>query len=85
MREGDVENADETQLVIDMNNKKMLGFLGEDKIKYSDVVSGGDRITMLVRISGGQGSMVQNPFLVFQNRNRNYPRRGVEDYIPGVS
>ncbi|RLN44471.1 hypothetical protein BBJ28_00018722, partial [Nothophytophthora sp. Chile5] len=49
--ENTMENIDETHFVIDFDNGKTLGFSGEKKIKYADVVSGGEGMTMVVRIS----------------------------------
>ncbi|DAZ96362.1 TPA: hypothetical protein N0F65_008012 [Lagenidium giganteum] len=39
--------------MIDFDTGKTLGFVGEKSIKYADVVSGGEGMTMVVRISGG--------------------------------
>ena len=52
--ENDVENADETHVVIDMYNGSTLGFTGDEGVKYADVVSGGEGMTLLVRRSGGR-------------------------------
>lgn len=68
-----------------MDNGRTLGFLGDETIKYADVTSGGDGMTIIARISGGKGSLVESPFMVFKNRDRNYPIRGVNDNVPGVS
>ncbi|RLN67573.1 hypothetical protein BBJ28_00024453, partial [Nothophytophthora sp. Chile5] len=51
INEDTVENIDETHFVFDFNNGKTLGFSGEKQIKYADVVSGGEEMTMVVRIS----------------------------------
>lgn len=48
-----VEKADETDFVINMTNGKMIDFRCEKEVKYSDVVSGEEAMTMVVRISGG--------------------------------
>jgi hypothetical protein len=49
-----VENIDETHYVIDFDTGKTLGFVGETSIKYADVVSGGEGMTMVVRLTGGK-------------------------------
>jgi hypothetical protein len=48
-----IENIDETHFVINMDNGRTLGFRGDTIVKYADVVSGGDSMTMVVRIFGG--------------------------------
>jgi hypothetical protein len=50
-----------------------------------DVVSGGDSMTMVVRISGRHQSLIEVPMLIFTNGNSRYPIRGLDDNIPGVS
>ena len=54
-------------------------------VKYIDVVAGGEAMTMVVRISGGRGSSLEAPMIIFTNANSNYPIRGLEDSIPRVS
>ena len=78
------ENIDETHLIIDMKKPRVLGFKGEGSLKYADVVSGGESMTLALRISGGVDSRLHPPFLIFQNDRRSYPIRGVDDNIPGV-
>ena len=84
-KEDDVENADEMHFVIDMENGRTLGFSGQEEVKYADAVSGGEGMTMVVRISGGCDAKMEAPFMVFKNANRSYPIRGVPDDICGVS
>lgn len=83
--EDDVENIDETHFVINMDNGLTLGFAGDDDVKYADVVSGGEGMTMVVRITGGANAKIAAPFMIFKNKDRNYPIRGTPDDIPGVS
>ncbi|MEM7298840.1 MAG: hypothetical protein AAF391_11305, partial [Bacteroidota bacterium] len=83
-REDSVENADETHFVVNMDNGKTLGFIGDRHVKYADVVSGGDSMTMMVRLTGGVSAMICPPMIIFSNANRSYPIRGVEDSVPGV-
>lgn len=40
LSEDDVENADETHFVINMDNGCTLGFKGDECVKYADIVSG---------------------------------------------
>lgn len=83
--EDECENADETHFVFNMDSGKTLGFIGDNDVKYGDVVSGGDPITMVVRLTGGKNAMIQKPMLIFKNQSRSYTIRGVADNIGGVS
>ncbi|KAE9101766.1 hypothetical protein PF010_g14342 [Phytophthora fragariae] len=84
LNEDAIENVDETHYVIDFDNDKTLGFAGEKSIKYADVVSGGEGMTMVVRISGGASGRIHPPMMIFQNASSSYPIRGVPDKTPGV-
>jgi hypothetical protein len=79
-----VENVDETHFILNMDDGKTLGFVEDDQIKYADVVSGGEGMTMIVRLTGGQCAFIQPPMMIFQSKNRSYPIRGVPDDVPGV-
>lgn len=70
LNEDEIENIDETHFLVDMHTGKTLGFCGDEKIKYADVVSGGEGMTMIVRISGGKNAEICAPFMIFQNQNR---------------
>lgn len=83
--EDSMENVDETHFIIDMNNGMSLGFSGDECVKFADVVSGGEGMTMIVRITGGKHAEIAAPFMIFQNKDRNYPIRGCADDVPGVS
>jgi hypothetical protein len=80
-----IENTDETHFIINMDNGRILGFRGDTTVKYADVVSGSDSMTMVVRISGGRRSLIEAPILIFTNGNSKYPIRGLDDNIPRVS
>ncbi|RLN06831.1 hypothetical protein BBJ28_00026101 [Nothophytophthora sp. Chile5] len=82
--ENTMENIDETHFVIDFDNGKTLGFSGEKKIKYADVVSGGEGMTMVVRISGGPSGYIHPPMMIFTNQQGSYPIRGVADNVEGA-
>lgn len=84
LNEDNIENADETHFVFNMDNGKTLGFVGDKHVKYADVVSGGEPITLMVRLSGGRDATIHPPMLIFKNGARSYPVRGVPDIIPGV-
>ena len=43
-----MENIDETHFVVNMDNGRTLGFRGYTSTKYTEVVSGGDSMTLVV-------------------------------------
>ena len=51
--ENNMSNLDETHFIINMDNRKTLGFSRDKKIRYTDVTSGGEGITMVVGLIGG--------------------------------
>lgn len=50
MQEYNVENAEETHFAINVDNGRTLGFYGDNEMRWADVVSGGEIMTMVVRI-----------------------------------
>ena len=82
--EDNIENADETHFVFNMDNGKTLGFVGDKHVKYADVVSGGDPITMMVRLSGGRYAQIYPPMIIYKSQMRSNPIRGEPDNVPGV-
>ena len=77
--ENNIGNADETHFPITVDNHRTLGRCGENEVKYADVVSGSEGVTMMVRISEGSDAIFENAFLAFQNKHRSYPIQGVAD------
>ena len=59
---------DETHFVINMNNERTLRFRGDQAVKYADVVSGGEAMTMVVRITGGRRVTIKPPTIIFTNQ-----------------
>jgi hypothetical protein len=80
-----IKNIDEMHFVVNLDNGHTLGFRGDTNVTYAKVVSGGDSMTMVVRISGGRRSMIKAPMLIFTNAHKSYPIRGLEDTIPCVT
>lgn len=78
------ENIDETHFIVNMDNKRTLGFRGDQHVKYADMVLGGVGITMVVKVTGGVHGKIGIPLLIFQNAASSYPIRGVPDNVPGV-
>lgn len=63
--EDTVFNMDETHFVINMDDGKTLALRGEKSIRYSDVVSSGEGMTMVVKIRGGPSARLEIPMLIF--------------------
>jgi hypothetical protein len=79
-----IKNVDETHFIINIDNGKTLGFYGNQAVEYTDVVSRGGAMTMVVRIIGGVRAAIMTPMIIFTNQMRNYPIHGVEDNVPRV-
>ncbi|KAL3685112.1 hypothetical protein R1sor_003134 [Riccia sorocarpa] len=80
-----LENTDETHFMINMDNGKTLGSRGDNDVKYDDVVSGGQGMTMVVKVTGGVHARIGTPFMIFANQDCNYPIGNVPDNVPGVA
>lgn len=85
MEEDNVENADETHFAINMDNGRTLGFKGLEEVKWADVVYDRDGITIVVTLIGGIKSRIEPGFMVFKNKDRNYPIRGFLDDVNGAA
>ncbi len=84
LNENQIENADETHFVFNMDNVRTVGFRSQEHVRYADVESGNKGITMMVRITGGKDAHVEVPMLVFINEKCSYPIQGVPDSVPGA-
>lgn len=85
LNENLIEKSDETQLVINMDNSKTLDYIGDEPISYVDVASGGDPMTLMVRLTGGPRAAIKSLFLICKSTAIYYRIRGFPDSIPGVS
>ncbi|GMF64501.1 unnamed protein product [Phytophthora lilii] len=73
--ENTAENIGEIHFVVDFDNGKTLGFGGEKQVKNADVVSGGEGMIMVVRISGGPSVHIMPPMMIFTDAICTYPIR----------
>ncbi|KAJ0401149.1 hypothetical protein P43SY_004356 [Pythium insidiosum] len=80
-----VSNMDETHMLFDMDNKRCLGFRGQESMTYLDVVGGGEGMTLIVKLRGGSNPRIEPAMLVFQNANCSYPIAGVKDDVEGIT
>ena len=62
----------------------VLDFQGSNRLNYLDVTSGKDYFTVCTRILGVQRSYYEEPLVIFQNPNGNYPISGIPDNIDGI-
>ena len=85
LNEADIYKADETHFCIDQHDHRTLSRRSDSDVKYADVVSGDDGMTMMVLIGGVISSSVLPPFMILKNEERSYPIRNVPDNSPGVS
>lgn len=85
LNEEDIFNSDETHFVIYLHRNHTLAKRGEKEIKYADVLSGGDGMTMMVTLGGGSDGTMDVPLMILKNVSRSYPIRGLSDDVPGVS
>lgn len=53
-------------------------------MKYVDLISGGEPVTMIVRLYGGGNAKIHPPMIAFKNINGPYLIRGVHDINPGL-
>ena len=83
--ENDMSNADETHFMVNMDNGKTLGFSGDQSVRYADVTSAGEGMTMLARLSGGPFARIELPLMIFKSQNRSYPIRCVPDDVRGIA
>ena len=60
-----IYDMDETHFVIDFDNGRRFGFRGDESVKYADVVSVGEGMTLIVHIAGGASSLIGTPMLNF--------------------
>lgn len=61
-----VENIDETQFMVNMDNGRTLGFVGDDSTNCADVVSGGVGMTIMVRITEGEHARIETLFIILE-------------------
>jgi hypothetical protein len=76
-----MENIDETHFVVNCDNGRILGFSSDNVVKYADVVSGGQSMTLMVRISGGRRAIIEDPMMIFANADMSYPIRGLPEHV----
>ena len=64
--------------MVNCDNGRTLGFRGDTEDKYTDVVSNGIGMTMMVYITGGSRARIGAPMMIFNNPSRSYPINGLQ-------
>ncbi|DAZ99244.1 TPA: hypothetical protein N0F65_008111 [Lagenidium giganteum] len=77
-------NMGETHMLINMDNDVCLAFKGQETVSYQDVVSGGQGMTLVVKLRGGFNACLEPLMKIFQNANCSYPIRDVPDNRPSI-
>lgn len=72
-----VANSDETHFIMNVENSNMHSFRGDDEVKFVDVLSRVEGITMHVRFTSGRNAHISQAFTIFLKKHRNYPIKGV--------
>ena len=80
-----IYNMDENQFIINFDNGRTLGFRGDENVKYANLVSGGEGMTMIVHVTCGTSPRIGTPILIFQNTKRSYSIQELPDTVPGVA
>ncbi|DAZ98192.1 TPA: hypothetical protein N0F65_005324 [Lagenidium giganteum] len=82
LQDDTTRNMDETHFIINMDNKTTLDFRGQSRIKYHDVVSGWEGMTLVLLRRGGERACIEPPMMVFKNAISSYP---IGEDTPGIT
>lgn len=80
-----VENAGETLFIVNLDKERNLGIIGEKGVKYANMVSCEESMTMMGSITGDEKVYLEPTLLISKNSSGSYPIRGVLDNVPDVS
>lgn len=61
LEESMFENMDENHFEINMDNRKTFSCIGYNDVKYADVISAGEGMTMFFPVTGGLDAFIQPP------------------------
>ncbi len=75
---------DETHFVFNMDNGHTVGFRSQEHVRYADVESVNEGITIMVRITGRKYARVEVPMLFFIKEKCSYLIQGVPDSVSGA-
>lgn len=76
-----MSNEDKTHIMVDMDNVKTSGFAGRISVNCMDVVSEEEDYTMTIPLGGDSNAPIMTHFMIFRNKERNYPICGVPNNI----
>ena len=64
INEDEFENMDGTHFVFDLDNRKCLSFRGDQSVNYLGIVSGAERMTVVLQVTGVVNSRIASPFYI---------------------
>lgn len=85
LKKEEIFNSDETSFILHLHNKQTLSKNGGTEMKYANLVSGDDSMTLMIALGGGCGCHIKVPMIIFENVFRSYPIRELCDDIPSVT
>lgn len=78
-------NRDESHFVIDMDNERSFGFLGESSINYAELSNGSDSFTVVPIVRGDVNACIESIMVIFKNAHSNHLIQGVSDELNNVA
>ncbi|RKP16615.1 hypothetical protein ROZALSC1DRAFT_31481, partial [Rozella allomycis CSF55] len=81
LNENYIDNMDDTHFIIEFDNGKTLGFVGEEDAEHR---LSGEGMTMVVRITGVPNAKIMPPMMIFTNAHCSHPIKGVPVDIDGA-
>lgn len=64
-----IENINKIHSMFNLDNSQTFGIIGNNYIKYGDVVFGGEEMTMIVWIMKRALIHIEAPIIIFNNKN----------------
>ena len=80
-----IYNLDETHFIVDSDNGRALGLLGENTVNYAEVSNGTKGFTVVSLLRGSPNACIESTFIVFKNANESYLLLGVADDLHHAS
>ncbi|KAL0217605.1 hypothetical protein RCL1_008186 [Eukaryota sp. TZLM3-RCL] len=80
-----MENFDETLLILNADTGRNLAHRGSHHIKYLDVVSGTIGFTMVIRLTGGRTGRIAPTMIIFKGSTEGAQIRGLQDDVINIS
>lgn len=75
--------ANVTHVVINIDDGRTLGFENDQDIRYADITSGSEGMTIIVRINSRVNARISPRIIIFKNRKTKFPN--VPDNVSSVA